>query len=672
MDEVVEEEVLVEGQKEEEADPSETSASVTVIPIDERIAASQDLGSVLNSASGTVVRRLGGLGDYSAVSIRGSSFRQVQVFVDGIPLNPDGSSAVNLAELPLSYFQRVEVYRGNAPSHFAAAPLGGVVNLVTQSSDHKQGAVSYGSMETARMVVSLPFQGQWAGKPVDSLLLADGFQSKGDFLNFSDNGTIYNVTDDTLLPRQNNQKTQFNSYVRWRVGDERLRFSFSDVFLTRDEGVPGTSNLPSLTTNLATRRNIATAQLEGQHSAAMWNARLWSNQRLERYDNRSGEVGIGRVWEESNYGTLGVLGSYAHGFKSWLLPRITLSAHRDTVKQTDLMGGGETREHSRLAAVGVIGLDTWLLQDQIKLSPVVQVDWLNNQDLTRITESNTGYAVDRKQVLSVLSPRAGLLLRPKPTNWLSLKANWGEYLRPPDFSELFGNRGSIVGNDELVSESGWQWDVGARATAALSSGGAAAFDLTYFERKAENQIVFIQNSQRTSIPVNFAAAHLRGVEAALTLGLWDWVDSQSNLTWTDSENLTPVASDRGKRLPRVPEWEMNQSTSVHWKSHIRLGHSFSYTAGNYWDAANLLNAAPRALHSVFFRVENRGLSFESSILNLTDEMVVVGDRNPFSAQDDTPILQPVTDFLGYPLPGRTFLFTLRWTSPSKATSSSPS
>ena len=201
MDEVVEEEVLVEGQKDEEVDPSETSAAVTVIPIDERIAASQDLGSVLNSASGTVVRRLGGLGDYSAVSIRGSSFRQVQVFLDGIPLNPDGSSAVNLVELPLSYFQRVEVYRGNAPSHFAAAPLGGVVNLVTQPSDYQQGALSYGSMETARMVMSVPFQGQWAGRPVDSLLLADGFQSKGDFLNFSDNGTIYNVTDDTLLPR---------------------------------------------------------------------------------------------------------------------------------------------------------------------------------------------------------------------------------------------------------------------------------------------------------------------------------------------------------------------------------------------------------------------------------------------------------------------------------------
>jgi hypothetical protein len=36
------------------------------------------------------------------------------------------------------------------------------------------------------------------------------------------------------------------------------------------------------------------------------------------------------------------------------------------------------------------------------------------------------------------------------------------------------------------------------------------------------------------------------------------------------------------------------------------------------------------------------------------------DRNPLSDDDDTPILQPLTDFTGYPLPGRTWLFTLRW------------
>ena len=95
-------EMVVEAERVAGVDPGQTSASVTVIAVDETLSAGADLGSVVESASGTVVRRLGGLGDYSSVSIRGSSSRQVQVYLDGIPLNPDGTESINLAELPLS------------------------------------------------------------------------------------------------------------------------------------------------------------------------------------------------------------------------------------------------------------------------------------------------------------------------------------------------------------------------------------------------------------------------------------------------------------------------------------------------------------------------------------------------------------------------------------------
>ena len=57
------------------ADPGQTSASVTIIPVDGTLSASDDVASVVESASGTVVRRLGGLGDYATISIRGSSAR---------------------------------------------------------------------------------------------------------------------------------------------------------------------------------------------------------------------------------------------------------------------------------------------------------------------------------------------------------------------------------------------------------------------------------------------------------------------------------------------------------------------------------------------------------------------------------------------------------------------
>ncbi len=79
---VVEADGLLEG---------EGTASLTVIPVDERLARDASVAGVLERVAGARVLSLGGLGDFSAVGIRGSSLRQVQVFIDGIPLNPDGS-----------------------------------------------------------------------------------------------------------------------------------------------------------------------------------------------------------------------------------------------------------------------------------------------------------------------------------------------------------------------------------------------------------------------------------------------------------------------------------------------------------------------------------------------------------------------------------------------------
>ena len=95
----------------QEIDPLETSAAVTTIPVDERLRASAELADVVGASAGVHLQRLGGLGNYSVVSIRGSSARQVEVFVDGVPLNPHGSAPVNLAELSLDAFERIDVYR---------------------------------------------------------------------------------------------------------------------------------------------------------------------------------------------------------------------------------------------------------------------------------------------------------------------------------------------------------------------------------------------------------------------------------------------------------------------------------------------------------------------------------------------------------------------------------
>src|SRR6266852_6294190 len=53
------------------------------------------LTDALADAVGVQVRRFGGLGDFSTVSIRGSSAGQVQIYLDGVPLSRAENETVN-------------------------------------------------------------------------------------------------------------------------------------------------------------------------------------------------------------------------------------------------------------------------------------------------------------------------------------------------------------------------------------------------------------------------------------------------------------------------------------------------------------------------------------------------------------------------------------------------
>ncbi|MEC7240140.1 MAG: hypothetical protein VXW32_02785, partial [Myxococcota bacterium] len=169
-----------------------------------------------------------------------------------------------------------------------------------------------------------------------------------------------------------------------------------------------------------------------------------------------------------------------------------------------------------------------------------------------------------------------------------------------------------------------------------------------------------QTGQPTPVREILGAARVPGTDTALSLSVGGVLDSQTHLTYTQSLNQTDLVDGAGKQLPRVPVWDLHQSTQFRWSHTLHLGHRYSWTDGNYWDVANVFLAPPRAYHSAFLRFIRQDLSVEISALNLLNEIAAVVDRNPFSDEDDTPVLTPLTDFLGYPLPGRSWFVELSW------------
>ncbi len=654
-------EVVVSEERDGAPDPSETSAHVTVIPVDASVAAGEDLAALLDTATGVTVSRLGGLGDWSGVSIRGSSFRQVQVFLDGVPLNPDGADSVNLAELPLQAFQRVEVYRGNAPAALGAAPIGGVINLVTpdvlNGGTVRAAAGSHGTWKGGGQVGGSQELGPWQ---LDGLAFVDGFQTVGNYRYFDDRGTIYNVFDDHMETRSNNDKVQLSLLARVRARRGPLTLTGQESLLSREEGLPGSTLVPTQHPRLRTTRALSSATVDWGRAPFALKALAWNQRRVELLEDPDGELGLNaQLKSRSRFDTTGV---QVHGqwvVRPWLLPSLTLRAHRDHFLRTDLAADAVGAPAWRWVGAAVASAELGLWQDRVRLSPVLQGTVLDNRALGDVT--SVGNQDDASEVrLSHVDPRGGALVQLMP--WLALKANGGRYLRPPDLTELFGDRGALQGNSDLRPETGWQADIGLRAELPENVWVHGAVEVAGFVNRAEDLIVYVQNSVRTLVPTNLDATEVRGLELAAVLDVRGWVDSRTSVTWMRSENLSESASLSGNQVPGVPEWELSQDTSAHWGDRIRIGHSWSYTAGTYWDATNWYLSPPRAIHGAFLRLRPTPdwPALAVDVLNLTDAFVEVVPRNPLDDNDPNRIVQGVTDFVGYPLPGRTFLISLTW------------
>ena len=658
-------EMVVEESGNTQVDPSNTSANVTVIEIDETLSGASDVASVVDSASGTAVLSMGGLGDVSAVSIRGSTLRQVTVCLDGIPLNPDGAQVINLSELPLAAFSRIEVYRGNAPQDLAVNPMGGVINLVTDREEvtHNTSA-SVGSYHTGRMNTTHSMLGEWGQQPIHGLMMAEFFGTRGNYPYFSDSGTIYNLFDDRITERDNNDKLQTNVLGRWRVGTKDRYISVLDTFLRREEGVPGHANMPAESTRLHTLRNLAALEGQTNVGAGQLKGRLWAQNRQDTFQDIEGEVGTGSQHQRGFHMTQGLLGRFAWAQNPWLSPGFTLSTRRDSYVETNLLENQTSNARIRWSGVGVADLQIYILDDKVTLSPLVQLTHLDNRALGTVPFSNEAVSPDTEQVITQMDPRLGLLWRPNET--LSLKANAGHYIRPPDFSELFGNQGAVIGNTDLVPEQSWQWDVGARWVASGPQWLRGSVDLAHFWNSSEDLIVLVQNSQHTSVPINIGKAWVQGLETAVSFTFFDRLESQSNLTWTISRNLVETEAYANNELPRIAPWELYQGTSIIFgdDAWFRAGHTWNYTSPHYWDATNYYRSAPRSIHGAFARAkagtQKEQFSLEASVLNLTNNITEVVPRNPLDETDSSRIVQSVTDFVGYPLAGRTWLLTLQW------------
>jgi len=613
-----------------------TAAATVLTPQPER-ARSRTLPDLLEESAGVTVRRFGGVGSFATVSLRGTGANQVTLFLDGIPLRAAESGTVDLSTLPLAALARVELYRGTSPVGLGGQGIGGVVNLVTVSPTRPRTTVSASGGRFATYQGALT-HARSAGR-LHLLAHLDLLHTAGDFPFDDDNGTPLNPADDTRHRRRNNRQEQASLLLKVDGPAGAGRWRATSLTFARSAGVPGLAPLSSTEAHLSQGREIAALAWEGERgSLAHLTARLFGEVERLRFTDRLGEVGVGR---QANEETTTSVGLTVKGVREVGGQRITLlgqglgERYRATNRLAEPAAATpQGRRVVTLAAEDRIDL----VGGRLTVAPTVRYERYLYDFSGTVNFAGMVRELGGRSDVGHLTPKLGL--RWEATEALSLRANVGRYVREPSFSELFGDRGALLGNPDLRAERGTTWDVGGEWEGDL---GPLAVHLayTYFHLDLHDLIQLVQTSQRVARPENAAAATIRGheVEGRTRLGRLRLTASWTHQT---SKDRSGDAFADGNPLPGRPRDEVAARAS--WEGErFAPFYGLHYQADRPLDRANLAVVAARTLHDVGVRWQPRG------------------DRGPtVTVEIDNLTNDATADVAGFPLPGRTARAGVVW------------
>ncbi|MCA9489156.1 MAG: TonB-dependent receptor [Myxococcales bacterium] len=616
----VDDEIVVEA---EAPAPDAGPERVTVVDPAE-LPASADVATAVQRAPGVVVRRLGGLGDLAQVGIRGASARHTEVLLDGIPLNPEGGSAVDLSELPLRALDRVEVWRGSAPALLGTTAMGGAIALWTRHDDTAEGALSVGSWATTRGTAVF-------GGPVptgSALVAVEGLHTDGAFPYLDDGGTRGNPDDDGEALRENNDTTRLITTSRLSLGPVTLLHAGT----WSEDGVPGFVFAPTTSVRYGLSRHLVAARVEGERSAV----RGYWLRRDETLTDLFGEIGVGAedVWTRTSSG-----GGDAQ-VRAPISPALRLDllggARVDHLRSEDRLTGIAADPRGRQVFRGSVGLP-WS-DDGLDVRPSFGLVALLSEDALGV--GTTAWLPVPRLAVGWRAERVRVSL------------DVGATARPPDLLELYGDRGAMVGNPALRPERGWSLDLGV---------ARSGLELVGFAATTTDLVVLVPSAQGPVRAENLAAARVVGVEGAGVLG-GEPLSVRAKATLMDARQLSDDPLVAGRGVPRVPLGELLVvgQGSVRW---LTGSVDASLTSATWADTANIRREAARVLLGATAGARlGAGWSLELDVRNALDQRTASVPRDPL-VDDRIRVRQPLQDFGGYPLPGRTALLTLTFAAP---------
>jgi outer membrane receptor protein involved in Fe transport len=374
-------------------------------------------------------------------------------------------------------------------------------------------------------------------------------------------------------------------------------------------------------------------------------AQLYDVATWQRLDDVAGDLGAPAQTRDLSASSGATLAG-SKPLAGWLkLSAVAAGRYERFAPASVLPGAASIPPGSRAGGAG--GVEARMVTQTLRLAVIPSLRLEAAQDTITRPERYRLMGADTQPATYWL-PNARLALVQWASEQVTLHANLGRYGRLPSLTERYGNTGLLLGNPNLVPESGTNADVGANWT-RKGERLRLSLDGALFAVWARNLIHFLLAGPYLR-PENVGRARILGAEASATI---DWrrrFRFFGQTTFTDARNQENVSGIYGKQLsfrPRLRAYARPELRDLPLAGRWRWGlyADLDVTSGNYRDSPNLVELNQRVLFGAGGQISapHWGLRLVASAYNLANT--------------------PVVDFTGYPLPGRSIFFTMQWSTP---------
>jgi vitamin B12 transporter len=439
------------------------------------------IDELLKYTSGIEIQQRGPAGSQADIIIRGGTFQQVLVLIDGMKWN-DAITGHFSGYLPItpSEIERIEVVKGPASAMYGSEAVGGVINIISKSFYRKN------NNKTSSKSATLTLGEHGLSN------MSVGVNETHNKIKFSI-GSMYNRADGQLL-RSNNRGYFNNQTSSGSLSisiTQNWRLSLHSAYDTRNFAAQ--NFYTTLLSDTATEKvNTWWNHLQLQHNKGKNTSQIditYKKTSDQFYFNPSSIP-------NKNYSS-NVQLQYTHSHKqndhvNYLIGAL---AEQKEIRSNDR--GNHTNNHIAAFASSCISYK------KINLNPGIRLVNDQNYGFEWLPQLNTSYT------LKHFNFRGGI----------------GKAIRAADFTERFNNfnkayvRGGSIGNPNLTAEQSWNYELGADYTSSFLTVSA-----TGFVRDQRNLIDFI-NSTFYEIPRNLNLdsngkyAYAKNVKSITTKGI---------------------------------------------------------------------------------------------------------------------------------------------------------